>query len=46
MEPLFLKNTHEMLRLQSYGWAAKINGSYQAKSVLLILLNTDMCGCG
>jgi hypothetical protein len=31
-----------MLLLQSCGWAAKISGSYQAKSVLLALPNTDM----
>ena len=35
----------KMLLLQSCGWAAKISGSYQAKLVLLVLLNTDMCGC-
>jgi len=34
------------LLFQSCGWAAKISGSYHAKSVLLALPNTDMCGCG
>jgi len=34
------------LLLQSCGWATKISGSYQAKSVLLALPNIDMCGCG
>jgi len=41
MTPMFLKNTHEK-HLQSCGWVAKISGSYQAKSLLLTLPNTDM----
>jgi hypothetical protein len=40
------KNNHEMLLLQSCGWAAKISGLYQAKSVLFPLPNIKMCGCG
>jgi hypothetical protein len=40
----FFKITHELL--QSCGWAAKINGFYQSKSVLLTLPNIYMCGCG
>jgi len=40
------KNNHEKQLLQSCGWATKISGPYQAKSVLFSLPNIKMCGCG
>jgi len=36
----------KMLLLQTCGTTTKIDGSYQEKSLFLLLPNTDICGCG